>query len=380
MRKLKLIGGSIVAVLLLAACSDSLDQSTLNPAGPVAQKQEDLFQFVFWLAVAVFVVVEGALVLFVWKYRHRPGAKPSGVHGNTKLEIGWTIAPAVLLAVITVPTITGIWDLAETPTGPDVIQVDVVGHQWWWEFRYPDQELVTANELVIPTGTQISIRLCAAGASGAANPKTANPDGGVGPQASGPALGAPCVDPAPNLGNAVIHAFWVPRLAGKQDVVPGRTNEMYLSADEPGLYPGQCAEYCDWSHANMRFQVKAVSPEEFSAWLTEQQAEAAVPGAGSLADKGMQDFANGSCIGCHAIKGVEGAAAVQGPDLTHFASRDCFAGCMFPTYNEDGSFNAEAMKAWLEDPPAVKPGSWMPNYHLKPDEVEALIAYLQSLT
>ncbi len=380
MRKLKLIGGLVAAVLLLAACSDSLDQSTLNPAGPVAQKQEDLFQFVFWLAVAVFVVVEGALVLFVWKYRHRPGAKPSAVHGNTKLEIAWTIAPAVLLAVITVPTITGIWDLAEMPTGPDVVQVDVIGHQWWWEFRYPEQQIVTANELVIPTGKQISIRLCAAGATGAANPKTANPDGGVGPQGSGPALGEPCVEPAPNLGNAVIHSFWVPRLAGKQDVVPGRTLEMYLSADEPGLYPGQCAEYCGWSHANMRFQVRAVTPDQFTTWVSEQQADAAVPEAGSLADKGMQDFANGSCIACHAIKGVEGAAAVQGPDLTHLASRDCFAGCMFPTYNEDGSFNTEAMKAWLEDPPAVKPGSWMPNYHLKPEEGEALIAYLQSLT
>lgn len=380
MRKLKLVGGLAAATLLAAACSDSLNQSTLNPAGPVAREQENLFLIVFWIAAAVFILVEGAIVLFVWNYRHRPGAKPSSLHGSTTLEIGWTIAPAVLLAGIAVPTVIGIWNLAETPSGSDVVRVDVVGHQWWWEFRYPEQEIITANELVIPTGTQISIRLCSAGASGATNPDTANPAGGVGPQASGPAIGAPCVKPAPNLGNAVIHAFWVPRLAGKQDVVPGRTNEMFLSADMPGLYPGQCAEYCDWSHANMRFQVRAVTQDAFATWVSEQQAPAVAPAAGSLADKGMQDFANGACIGCHAIKGVEGAAAVQGPDLTHFASRDCFAGCMFPTYTEDGSFDTDALAAWLEDPPAVKPGSWMPNYHLKPDEVEALVAYLQSLT
>jgi len=367
--KVKVLAGSALAVFLLAACSDTLPQSTLNPAGPLARTDANLYKLVFIIAMFVFVLVEGLIIFFVLKYRARPGGRAEQIHGNTRMEIAWTIAPIIVLAIIAVPTVKVIWDQSGRPEGK-VIDVDVIGHQWWWEFRYPDDDVISANVLVIPTDIPVYIRLCSSGSTGPTDPKT-----GV---ASGPATGQPCTDPASNLGNAVIHSFWVPRLNGKTDVVPGRTNTMTLQADEPGVYLGQCAEFCSWSHANMRFKVQAMAPADYEAWLVEQQADAVVPAPGSLADKGMQDFATGSCIGCHAVKGLETtsgapAAAIQGPDLTHFASRDCFAGCMFET-------STEHIKTWLKDPPAVKPGSFMPNYKLTPDQIDALTAYLESLT
>jgi cytochrome c oxidase subunit 2 len=381
--KLKLAAGVALATVLLAACADDLPQSGLNPAGPVAQKQFGLYQMVFWIAVAVFILVEGLLIWFTYRYRAKRGHNPSQIHGNNRLEIGWTIAPALVLAMIAVPTVAGIWELAKKPVGEDVVHVDVVGHQWWWEFRYYDDPnlkepaFVTANEMVIPVNQPVSLRLCAAGSTGPADPKTAKPDGEVGPQASGPATGEPCKS-ADSLGNSVIHAFWVPRLAGKQDVVPGRTNMMSIEADQPGVFPGQCAEFCSWSHANMRFQVRAMTSTDYDAWLTAQRAAAVAPTDPS-AMAGLDTFTKGQCIACHAINGVEGAQVELAPNLTHFASRPCFAGCMFRTYTADGQFDEEAMRKWLENPPAMKPGSWMPNYHLSPEEIDGLIAYLETL-
>lgn len=389
LRKLKLAGLLAAIAVALSACRDSLPQSSLNPAGPVAQKQAGLFILVFWIAALVFVLVEGALVFFIWKYRHREGRRAIQSHGNTALEITLTIIPAVILASLAIPTVMGIWELAARPTGPDVLHVDVVGHQWWWEFRYTDLDIVTANNLVIPEDTQVAIRLCSAGATGpVALPKPGDPapvlDGTVSiPDGAGPAIGQPCLESPPAVGNAVIHAFWVPRLAGKQDVMPGATNEMYLSADTPGVYPGQCAEYCAWSHANMRFEVEAKTGTDFDSWVAAQQTDASAATA-DLAMKGASDFASGACIGCHTVRGLTtdtggAVAGVGGPDLTHFASRTCFAGCIFPIYNPDGSFNAEAVKTWLHDPAAVKPGSKMPDYKLTDDQINELVAYLETL-
>ena len=189
-----------------------------------------------------------ATVVLAIKFRYRPGKNenPKQIHGNTKLEIGWTIVPALILAVIAVPTVSTIFDLAKDP-GPSALQVTVEGKQWWWQFSYPDQKVVTADELVIPAGRPVKVHLTACDGTGDA--KTCN----------------------------VIHSFWVPELNGKKDVVPGHDNWTTIEADKPGTYLGQCAEYCGLSHANMRFRVIAKTKEDFAQWVSEQQQGPAVP-------------------------------------------------------------------------------------------------------
>lgn len=359
--------GLIALVAVAAACAPNATQSALEPAGPYAEKGYDLFVPVFWVAAAVFFIVEGALVLFVIRYRHRKGREgiPPQVHGNTRLEIAWTILPAVILAGVSVPTVAGIFELARDP-GPQALAVRVLGHQWWWEFDYPEQRIVTANELHIPTGRPVYLTLCAVGVGygGVPTPSECQP---------GPPEGAP---PA-TLGDAVIHSFWPPELAGTQDVIPGRANTMVLQADEPGTYEGQCKEFCGLSHAYMRFTVVAHTPQDFERWVADQQAPAPQFEPGSAAAAGAETFIQ-TCVACHSVDGLQDAqgelirGSNNGPNLTHFASRECFAGCIFE--NDD-----ENLRRWLNDPPAMKPGSLMPNYGLTPEQIEQLIAYLSTL-
>jgi len=362
-KKVRVVLGLVALAVAAVACSPDASQDSLNPQGPYARTINDLFTPVFWIAAAVFFIVEGGILVILFKYRHRKGRDrlPPQIHGNTKLEIGWTILPAIVLVGVAIPTVTTLFDLARKPAG-DVLNVTVKGHQWWWEFEYPDAgialgdgaPLITANELVIPTDRPVYVALES-----------------VGGQITGP-----------NPDFAVIHAWWVPELAGKQDVIPLRTNHLSLQADRPGTYEGQCLEFCGLSHANMRFQVVAKTPADFETWVREQQQDAVLPAEGSQEARGLEAFGNAGCIGCHAIQGDPelgatnraGEPAVNiAPNLTHFASRDCFAGCIFE--NDD----AEQLAAWLRDPQAVKPGSKMPNYHLTEDEIDDLVALLQSL-
>jgi cytochrome c oxidase subunit 2 len=353
-KKLALVLGLLALAVLFSACilAPDAQQDSLKPAGPYAQTVKDLYVPVFWVAVVVFVVVEGLIVLFLIKYRHRKGRDrtPPQLHGNTRLEIGWTILPAVVLAVVMVPTVATIWDLARKP--PDgALNVTVTGQQWWWKFQYTDADmqtdaevpgpLTTANELVIPTGRVVYLTL----------------ESGVG-----------------GIGDAeVIHSFWVPQLAGKQDVVPNHTNHILMQADHPGTYYGQCAEFCGLSHGLMKVQVKALSPEDFATWAEGQKQDAAKP-TEALATSGFDFFTseNNTCIKCHTVQGTP-ALGIAGPDLTHFASRSCMVGCLLDN-------DAENIEKWLHDPPAVKPGSFMPNYELTDDQVDQLTAYLQTLT
>lgn len=318
--------------LLFAACAKNAPQDTLDPAGPIAARINELFWPVFWIAVGIFVLVEGALLWAVIRYRHRgDGPGPQQVHGNTRLEIAWTVAPALLLAIfVAIPTVATIINLSRKPSG-DVLEVKVTAHQWWWAYEYTDLRVVTANELHIPVGKPVFITL---------------------------------------ESDDVIHSFWVPRLAGKQDVVPGRTNTMTIEASEPGRYPGQCTEYCGLSHANMRLLVVAESPEDFDDWVSRQRLPADSP-ADALAGEGENLFLSGACAGCHTINGTSAQGKV-GPDLTHVAGRSVFAGAMF-------DLNSENLAKWLRDPPGVKPGSRMPNLGLSEGEIEALIAYLETL-
>ena len=242
-RRLVLAAAAAV-VVVLAGCSEVKNngQNSLQPKGPQAQKIDNLFTPILVIAIIVGIAIIIATVVLAVKFRYRPGKNenPKQIHGNTKLEIGWTILPALLLAIIAVPTVATIFDLAENP-GPSALQVSVEGKQWWWQFSYPEEKVVTADELIIPTGRDVFVKLNACDGTGAA--KTCN----------------------------VIHSFWVPELSGKKDVVPGQTNTLTLSADKPGTYLGQCAEYCGLSHANMRFRVIAKSPADYQQWVDEQK-------------------------------------------------------------------------------------------------------------
>ncbi|MGZ5351710.1 MAG: cytochrome c oxidase subunit II [Actinomycetota bacterium] len=364
MRAKTLLAVGLMALAAVAVgCAPNATQDTLQPAGEFARKPYDLFVPVFWVAAVIFVLVEGALIVFAFRYRHRKGRTgiPPQVHGNTRLEIAWTILPAVILAGIAVPTVTTIFDLARDPE-PGTMQVDVLGHQWWWEFSYLDEGFTTANELHIPTGEPVYLRLCAVGLAyeGQPSPSECQPGPPDGPRAA-------------VIGDAVVHSFWVPELAGGQDVVPGQTNNLWIEADEPGTYEGQCKEFCGLSHAYMKFTVVAHTPEDYRTWLEGQQAPAA-PGG----ERTALDIFTAQCTQCHTIDGLLDAngepivGANDAPNLTHFASRECFAGCMLAT--NDGN-----LRRWLENPPAVKAGSKMPDLGLSAEEIERLIAFLNTL-
>jgi cytochrome c oxidase subunit 2 len=337
--------------LLLAACAG--EQNALAPAGPYAQRPHDLIIYVFAIGVVVFVLVQGLILYTSFRYRRRAGddSMPEQVHGNTKLEIVWTLIPAVILAAIAVPTVQMIFEQMAEPEG-EYLTVEVIGHRWWFEYYYPDFDIYTANEMAIPVGVPVRLEMTATDL------------------ARSPALG-------------VIHSFWIPRLAGKQDLVPGHTTFLNLQADEPGRYLGQCAEYCGLSHANMRARVEAMEMADFEVWVAAQRTPATVPAASSLEARGRELFgdlgARQACASCHQVwEGDSLRGPAQGPDLTHLMSRQEFAGAIHEVTPDN-------LRAWLADPNAMKPmqyevnGIGMPNLNLTDDELDALTAYLLSL-
>jgi cytochrome c oxidase subunit 2 len=359
--------GLTLLILMLASCAEDLPQNTFDPAGPTAQQERDVLIPPLIIAGLIFVLVEGGILLIAVKFRHRKDRErmPKQIHGNTRLEIGWTIAPAILLAIVFIPAISLIWKLAETPS--DAMQVTVQGYQWWWGFQYTDEDMrvnygqrgpiTVADVLVIPAQRTVNLTLVSEG--GGAKDAQNQPDA------------------------KVIHSFWAPRLFGKQDVVPGlagQSNHIYFSADEPGTYYGQCAEFCGLQHGMMKFRIVALSETDWEAWVAAQRQPAATP-TDPLAVQGMDLFLNGQCIACHAVGGTQ-ATSPAAPNLTRFAdpTHECFAGCDFETFLPDGTPNVTALKAWLENPDAVKMGAKMPDYNLTDEELDALVAYLYSLT
>src|SRR5919106_2315139 len=242
------IGG---LAMLLAACTQDYPYNSLAPEGPVAEKQAELYWLVFWIAVAVFVLVEGLLVFAMIRFRRRSDDDtPRQIHGNTRLEVVWTIIPALLLAGVAVPTVGTIFDLAQTPS--NALEVRVTAHQWWWEVEYPSLGVVTANEIHIPTDRPVSFQL---------------------------------------ESKDVIHSFSVPRLAGKQDIIPGRINPLTIVAPRAGTYFGQCQEFCGLSHANMHFRVVAQEPGDFDAWVEGQRQPAA-----ALPPAEIETTVTGTCL------------------------------------------------------------------------------------
>jgi cytochrome c oxidase subunit 2 len=330
-------------LLALAACSagDSATypQSTLIPKGDFAAMVDRLFMTTFWWALGVFILVEGLLLLTIWKFRARPGdAEPAQTHGNTTLEIVWTIIPAAILAFIAVPTVRTIFKTSEMPSS-DALVVEVVGHQWWFEFRYPQLGIVTANELHVPKGRMVDLRLTT---------------------------------------KDVIHSFWVPQFAGKRDMIQRHTNHFWFTAADTGIYSGQCAEFCGTQHGRMGFHVVSSDSAGFAAWVAAQTAPAAALDSAmagdSLYQAGKRNFIAGGCIGCHAMAGqpTEKLVDLVGPNLSHVGARQHLVAGLMPNTDEN-------LARWLTDPEAVKMGSLMKLPRpLTQDEITSLVHYLRA--
>lgn len=300
------------------------------------------YRMVLVLAAIVFVLVLVLTVGFSVWFRERPGRAARQIHGNTRLEVIWTLIPVAIVAMIAVPTFDTLFAIDKDPPA-DAMHIEVVGHQWWFEFKYMDEQgetmLTTANELHLPEGKAVAVALRS-------------------------------VD--------VIHSFWVPAISGKVDMIPGHDNNMSFTATKarPEPYLGQCAELCGLSHANMRFRVFVHTPEEFDAWLKQQQGEASSP-TGDLASQGEELFTQSACIGCHTVRGTSAQGKV-GPDLTHVGSRTTIASGVLEN-------NAQNLARWINNSADVKPGSLMPPQGasaggtLTDDQIDAIAAYLLSL-
>ncbi len=321
---------TIVAALGLAGCAGS--PSMLRPASPVAQREAGLFYVIMAMAAVVFVLVEGLIVLIVVRDRRRgeQTGEPQQVHGHTRLEIIWTVVPLVLVILLFGLTIGVMRAVAAPAAREGDVNVRVVGHRWWWQFDYPDYGFTTANELHIPV-------------DGAAHLTLESAD--------------------------VIHSFWVPQLGGKTDVIPGMVNSMWLSADAPGTYDGQCSEFCGIQHAGMRIHVIVESRPDFEAWVKSQQAPP-VQAASALAQQGEDMVLTGPCASCHTVRGTSAQGKV-GPDLTHLMSRSTMAGGMYP-------LNGAYLRRWLANTQEMKPGNLMV-VRLAADDMAAVLAYLTQL-
>jgi cytochrome c oxidase subunit 2 len=365
---------ALVLVLIGTACSRDFPQTTLAPKGDLARIEDDIFYTTVKWATLVFVLVEGALVYAIFRFRGKPGdAEPDQIHGNTVVEIVWTVIPALILAVIAVPTVKAIFKENETPKGSDVLTVEVIGHQWWWEFRYPSLNLTTANELHVPVGRTVSLKMGA---------------------------------------YDVIHSFWLPQFAGKRDVFPNRETRLWFTAEEPGEYTGQCAEFCGVQHGRMAFRVVAQDAAAFTAWsdhmktlgappaaptpakpdsVKTSSAGAAVqeaagkPGAGApqvdsakaapaedpLVAQGQKLFLMKGCVGCHSLVAYNAPQGLLGPNLANVGARTYIAAGTLPNTDEN-------LAHWIRVPQDVKHGVLMPNLGVTEDEAKALVAFLRT--
>ena len=366
--RLALFGAAAAIFLLATACSKGF-QSTWDPIGPVADKQLQLFNVLLWTMVIVFVLVEGALIYIVIRYRRRPGQpRPPQIHGHTALEVTWTIIPTALILGLGIWSVFTLFELDQPPTDQgEILEVTVTGHQWYFEFEYPDADgngkrISTANELKIPVDRPVSFTL---------------------------------------ESDDVLHSFWVPKLGGKVDVVPSRQNTLWLMADLdmidqplPATYYGQCAELCGVAHAQMRFRVTVMSEEDYQAWVANYSPPQALT---PRAQQGQTQFQI-HCALCHTINGPEieavaksridsfmtggDSVAVPGPNLTDLRTRQTLGAGIT-------DLTVENLRAWIKNPEDIKPGNWMydkaafyeedGDATLTDDQIDALIEYLLNL-
>jgi cytochrome c oxidase subunit 2 len=325
---------------VLVGCSaEHYPQTTLLPRGDFARIADDLLDTTVRWALLVFVLVEGVLLYAIFRFRGRPGdPEPHQTHGNTLVEIIWTVIPALILAAIAVPTVRAIFETNAVPP-KDALTIEVVGHQWWWEFRYPEFNLTTANELHVPVGRTVSLRMGS---------------------------------------NDVIHSFWVPQFAAKRDVFANRETRMWFTAEAEGEYPGQCAEFCGIQHGRMAHRIKAQKPEEFQAWVAHMQrlgpkpAGAAAPPAPSPRyAEGEKLFTAKGCIACHSLVAVNAPKGMVGPNLANVGARSYIAAGTLKNTDEN-------LAHWIRDPQGIKKGVLMPNLGVSEAEAQALVAFLRA--
>jgi cytochrome c oxidase subunit 2 len=314
--------------LALAACSGS-SPSALDPKGPGAARVAGLWWLLFWISAGVFTLVTLLVGVALSRRRGDRGTLVRRGGGERLIVLGGVVLPLVVLSFVYV---VGLRDLRAlgTPAHTD-LTVEVVGHDWWWEVRYPREGIVTANEIHVPAGRPVRVVLTS---------------------------------------RDVIHSFWVPQLTVKTDLIPGHTNTTWIQASKPGTYRGQCAEYCGLQHAKMAVLVVADPPEAFDRWVANERRPAVAP-SGPLAAEGRHTFERSSCAACHAIRGTA-AGGTLGPDLTHLGSRRTIGAGALP--NTEGDLGD-----WITDSQRSKPGNRMPAQPLTAEELRALLAYLESL-
>ncbi len=334
MRSIHRLHGCILATL---AWSSTASGGILDPAGANAQALANLFWLVVAICSVIFLAVFSTLAVFIVRFRERLDdgkSEPPQIYGSEPIEIAWMVAPAMVVLILALVTVRSIIELREIPKGPTAETVRVVGHQWWWEFEYPEYGFTTANEIVIPVSQKDAMRSVA--------------------------LQLESAD--------VIHSFWVPRLAGKTDNVPGRTNMMWIQSDQEATYFGRCAEYCGTQHTKMLFRVDVVSESAYRDWVKKQQQPAVDRPAFHA---GRDRFLEMSCANCHTIRGTP-AVGKFGPDLTHLMSRKTLGSATIDN-------NPENLKEWLRDPDQFKADCYMPNFRLNKEDLQLITNYLATL-
>ena len=317
--------------------SSSHGTNIFAPASSPAKSIADLSVFVLVITGIIFLVVFALLVYSVIKFRGRAtdaGREPAQVYGSTQIELAWTIIPILIVVVLFLATARVIHAIQDAPEPPGAVQVTAIGHQYWWEFRYPKLGIVTANELHIPV--------------------------------SDPS------DPKPTflqlLSADTDHSFWVPELGGKTDLIPNHPNRMWMDPQHTGVFLGQCAQYCGTQHAKMLLRVSVDGPEDFAAWVRAQQ-KPAVEDSAAIA--GRRVFERNACMNCHAVGGTP-ANGRFGPDLTHLMSRTTIAAGAAENTHDN-------LRLWIQDPSAIKPGSLMPAMKLSDVDLDAVVSYMETL-
>lgn len=330
-----------MAALILCLIPDVIHGPTsiFSPAGTPAHLVFGLSQLILSITLSIFLLVAGLLTFALIRYRFRPAdpqslREPAQIYGSNQIELSWTVVPILIVVMLFLATARVIYTTEHAAKPAAALDVTVIGHQFWWEYRYPKYGVVTANELHIPVSE-----------SGHPTPtylKMSSAD--------------------------TNHSFWVPRLAGKMDIIPNQVNTMWIDPQAAGLYLGQCAQYCGTQHAKMLLRVYADTPEQFKTWIAQQQKPSAQDAA---VQEGSQVFQRDACVSCHTVAGTV-AAGRFGPDLTHVASRDTLAAGSVPNTPTN-------LKAFVADAAHFKPGALMPPMHLNDHDLNAITAYLTTL-
>ena len=323
-----LLTGCALSTSAFAAPASS-PTSIFAPHSTPAQSIFDLSLFVLMVTGVIFIVVFSLLAYAVVKFRKRAAdsGEPAQVYGSNQVELAWTVIPVLIVVVLFLATARVIAGIQNAPRPNNALEVTVIGHQFWWEYRYPSLKVVTANELHLPVGEPTFLTLLSADTD---------------------------------------HSFWVPRLGGKTDLIPNHPNSMWMDPRDTGLYLGQCAQYCGTQHAKMLLRVYVQSREDFDHWIRDQSQPAFV----NISD-GQRIFEKLSCVNCHTVTGTS-AKGRFGPDLTHLMSRETIASGAVPNTSEN-------LRRWMQNPGVIKPGSKMPAMGLSDPELDALTVYLETL-